>query len=243
MKLLISTPCSGGNLKDRYVASLLTCITTGISEGLFEAIQPHFQGKESLIHRGRNRAAMYMMDHGFDKLITIDADISFTYEDFKRIVTTDLPIVGGSYPIKSFPIVVNFNPLPNQGTEFFSTNRGMDYDAFIKFKAKYADPDTGLAEVRHLPTGFLCVKREVFEKLGETTEIYEDFDSSSGERKRFMHFYPSDVKDGILRSEDWAFSDNAIAAGYRVMFDTRVVCGHTGDMEYRLGQFFGEVQT
>jgi hypothetical protein len=243
MKLLISTPCSGGNLKDRYVASLLTCISTGISEGLFTKIQPHFQGKESLIHRGRNRAAMYAYENGFDKIITIDADISFTYEDFKRIVTSDEMIVGGSYPIKSFPVVVNFNPLEGKGTEFFSTNRGIDYDAFEKFKAKYADPKTGLAEVRHLPTGFLCVRREVFEKLGETSEIYEDFDSSSGERKRFMHFYPSDVKDFTLRSEDWAFCDNARAAGFKIMFDTRVVTGHVGDHEYRLGQFFGQIQT
>jgi hypothetical protein len=242
MRLLVSTPASGGMLYLGYVDSLIQTLSKALAEGLVTGMQFHFQGKESLIHRARDRAAMFMIEGGFDKLLTIDADITWTYEDFKRIVTSDKDIVGGSYPLKTFPIVVNFNPLTDKGGELFSTNRGMDLDAFTKFKEKYADPETGLAEVMHLPTGFLCVTRRVFEKLGETAEPYENFDSSSGQRKRFMHFYPSDVKNYILRSEDWSLCDNARDAGFPIYFDTRVVCAHTGNFDFRLGQFFGEVQ-
>ncbi len=240
MKLCISTPASGGMVTDRYCSSLLTSISAAIGEGLLTACQPHFQGKESLIHRARNRAAMFAVEGKFDKLLTIDADMIWTYEDFKRIITADCDIVGGSYPIKTFPIVVNFNPLDERGTELLSTNRGYDYDAFRKFKEKYADPKTGLAEVRHLPTGFLCVKREVFLRIGETSDVYVDFDSASGERKKFMNFYPSEVRDGCLMSEDWGFCDKARAAGFKIMFDTRVITQHTGTHNYALGQFFGE---
>jgi hypothetical protein len=242
MRLLISTPCSGGMLYLGYVDSLIQTISRAMSEGLVTGFQFHFQGKESLIHRARDKAAMFMVENGFDKLLTVDADITWTYEDFKRIVTSDKDIVGGSYPLKTFPIVVNFNPLPEKGGELFKTGRGFDYDAFALFKEKYADPTTGLAEVMHLPTGFLCVTRRVFEKLGETSQPYENFDSATGQRKRFMHFYESGVHEGVLESEDWNFSRRSREVGFPVYFDTRVVCTHTGNHAYSLGQFFGETQ-
>lgn len=242
MKLLVSTPAAGGMLYLGYVGSLLNSLMQGAAEGLYQEFQPHFQGKESLIHRARNRAAMYAFENGFDKLITIDADISWTYEQFKRLITSPHPIIGGTYPLKTFPIVMNFNPLPDRGTELFSSNRGMDFDAFSKFKAKYADKD-GIAEVRHLPTGFLCISREVLEKMGETADIYEEFDSASGERNRFMNFYPSQVEDGMLLSEDWGFMERARTAGFKVMFDTNCITTHSGTHDYRLGQFYGEQQS
>lgn len=240
MKLLISTPCFGGILTEKYVSSLMTCTTRAIAEELVTGFQIHFQGKESLIHRARNRAALYMIEHGFDKLLTIDADMIWTYEDFERIVTSDKDLIGGTYPLKTFPIVLNFNPLPGKGTELFSeSGRGIDYDKFQLFKKAYAD-ERGIAEVNHLPTGFLCAKRKVFEKLGESTDIYEDLDASTGTRKRFMHFYSSDVHNGILESEDWSFCRRAREAGFPVFFDTKVITGHTGTHDYRLGQVFSE---
>lgn len=238
MKLLISTPCSGGMLYSKYVGSLMETMSTVLAEGLLEGWQIHFQDKESLIHRARNRAATMCLEGGFDKLLTIDADISWTVADFKRVVFSDKPIVGGTYPLKSFPIVMNFNPLLDQGSELFSTFRGIDLDAFSKFKEKYTDSD-GIAKVRHLPTGFLCVSSEVLAKLSHTVEVYESFDSAKGERKKFFNFYPSDVKEGMLRSEDWSFCDLAREAGFDIHFDTKVIVTHTGNHDYRLGQFFG----
>lgn len=239
MKLCISTPCAGGMLYEPYVSSLLSCISRAMSEGILTGLQMHFQGKESLIHRARDRAAMFALENGFDKLLTIDADISWTYEDFKRIVLSDKPIVGGVYPLKTFPVVLNFNPLPGKGTEFFSTGRGIDLDAFLKFKEKYAD-ENGLVEVRHLATGFLCITREVFEALGAVSDFYDTFDSASGQRKRYMHFYESGVHDGQLESEDWSIMRRARELGYKAYFDTNVILGHTGSHEFRLGQLFGE---
>jgi hypothetical protein len=239
MKLLISTPCSQGMLYEQYVSSLLTCISRASSEGLIDGFQMHFQGKESLIHRARDRAAMFMLEGGFDKLLTIDADVVWTYEDFKRIIMSDKPIIGGVYPLKTFPVVMNFNPLPDKGAEFFSTGRGIDLDAFVKFKAKYAD-ENGLVEVRHLATGFLCMTREVFEKLGETSDFYDCFDSSTGVTKRYMHFYESGVHEGMLESEDWSICRRAREAGFPVFFDTNVTLAHVGNWEFRIGQLFGK---
>ena len=239
MRLMISTPCYGGTLMHRYVTSLIESVGQATAENLFTEWYIHFQDRESLIHRARNRAAQYFLDSGFDRLLTIDADIDWTYDDFKRVVTSPHDIVGGIYPLKSFPVVMNFNPLPERGTEFFKSQRGIDYDAWGQFKAKYTD-NFGLVEVRHLATGFLAVDRKVFESLAQTCETYATFDSASGEYKKFFNFYPSDIKGEILRSEDWGFCDIARQAGFRIYLDTNVCLGHTGNHRFRLGQFYGE---
>lgn len=241
MKVLISTPCHGGQVMDEYASALLITLSDLRNKHPDIEVQIHFQGKESLIHRARNRAAMLFYEGGFDKLFTIDADVVFTAADFERIVMSDKPVIGGIYPLKTFPIVMNFNPLPEKGTELFSSHRGFDHEAWGKFVHKYAD-SAGLVEVRHVATGFMCVTREVFAKLSETCEVYWDFASDTGERKGNFHFYPSQVKNGSLLSEDWFFTESAREAGFPVFLDTRVTLGHKGNHTYRLGQFYGEAK-
>lgn len=243
MRILVSTPAHGGQLYEYYVGSLVSIIGQIANDIPDFELEIHIQGKESLIHRARNRAARHFIDGGYDKLFTIDADVVFTYEDFRRIVTSSKPVVGGVYPLKTFPIVMNFNPLEGKGTELFSSHRGFDYDAWSKFCSTYADPETGLAEVRHVATGFMCVTREVFATLSHKVEHYWDFQSDTGHTKAFHHFYPSQVRNASLLSEDWYFTELCRENGYPVFLDTKVTLGHAGTHVYRLGQFFGEQQT
>ncbi len=240
MKLFISTPCFGGQLTKDYVASMNVCIAQAAMDGILTDWQIHYQGTESLIPRGRDRSANMFLELGFDKLLSIDADISWTYDDFKRIITSDKDIVGGTYPLKCFPLVANFNPLHERGTEFISTHRGFDLNAFESFIEKYANPKTGEAEVRHVPTGFLCVTKKVIDTLAKTVPVYWQFQPDTGERKGFFQFYPSGVFNNEYESEDWGFCRLATEAGFKVHLNTKVRLGHAGNHTYRMGQFFGE---
>ncbi len=240
MKILISTPCFGGQLTKDYVASMNVCLAHAAQEGLITDWQIHYQGTESLIPRGRDRSANLFMELGFDKLLSIDADISWTYEDFRRIITSDKDVVGGVYPLKCFPIVANFNPLPDRGTEYFSTHRGIGLNELEEFSAKYADPVTGEAEVRHVPTGFLCITKKVFEELAKTVPVYWSFQPDTGETKGFFQFYPSGVHGKEYESEDWGICRLAAEAGFKVHLNTKIRLGHTGNHTYRMGQFYGE---
>lgn len=241
MRLFISIPCSNGLLYAQTAGSLVSAANVAISEGLLEDFQIYFDGKESLIHRGRDRAALMFLEGGFDKLLTIDADISFTTEDFKRIITSPHEITGGMYPIKTFPVVANFNPLPDRGTEFYLSERGYDYEAYLKFKEKYADSQ-GYAEVRHIPTGFMCVTRKVLADLSHTVEVYHSKAPATGGMKSYFQFYPSQVLDSQLLSEDWYFCRLASEAGFKVYLDTKISLGHIGYHEYRMGQIYGEIK-
>lgn len=240
MRVLVSTPAFGGHVYDRYMASLLYARDMALNEGLADEISIH-GGNDSLIHRARNRAAMYLLNNGYDRLISIDADIVFRYEDFKRLLVSPHSIVGGAYPLKAFPVVMNFNPLPGHGDELVTTERGIDYAAWEKFTHKYAEGD-GTARVRHLATGFLSVRREVFETLAKTAEWYGSRDPVNNQVERCYHFYPSQVLNHNLLSEDWFFCHNASGAGYDLRLDTRISLGHIGNHTFRIGQVFGEVQ-
>jgi len=239
MKLLISSPCGAG-IYTEFMGSLMTAIERAKYEGICDHVETLMQSKESLIPRARNRDALYALEKGFDRLLSIDADISFSYEDFARMVQTKEPVVGGAYPLKTFPIVMNFIPLADRGLDLYKTHRGIDHEAWREFVHKYADSN-GLVEVRRLATGFLSVSCEVLAKLSETAEVYFTRDAAGSEVKGFFNFYPVDVKEQQLRSEDWSFCDSVRDLGYKIMLDTKVRLGHTGDWTFRLGQIYGEV--
>jgi hypothetical protein len=240
MRLLISTPCFGGLLYRNYVSSFHESVTRARDEGLVSEVRIMWQGSESLIPRGRNRDATYLLEEKFDRLLHIDADIDFTYEDFKRIVFSEKDIIGGIYPLKCFPLVGNFNPLPEHRAEFFKTHRGMDLHAIEEYSKKYA-PASGEVEVTNVATGFLAVSQKVYAKLSETAEVYWTLQPDTGERKGFFDFYPCGPYNGDFESEDWGFARIAAEAGFKVHVNTKVLLGHTGQHTYRLGQIFGQV--
>lgn len=239
MRLYVSTPVFGSLIQAKTASNLMACLDRAYQEEIISDYNLNYSG-DSLVHRIRDRHANDALRGGWDKLFTIDSDIDFNYEQFKRIITSDKDIVGGSYPLKCFPITVNFNPLPEKGRELLKTNRGYDFEAFEKFKELYADSE-GYAEVTHLPTGFLCVKMDVLKTLAKTAKQYHVYQQESGLRDVYYQFYPSEVSDHQLLSEDWFHCKLASEAGYKIYFDTKVVVGHIGQHTYRLGQVFGTV--
>jgi hypothetical protein len=239
MRLYVSCPAYLNVMSAQTANALLAVIPRALAEGLISDCEVNFHG-EALINRCRNVHANRALKEGFDKILHIDSDIDFTYEDFRRLVTSFYPFVGGSYPLKCLPPAVNFNPLPGKGNELLKGSRGYDYAAFEQFVHKYADHE-GMAEVRHLPTGFLCVDMSVFKKISETAETYVDFHQETGERVRYYDFYPTKVVSGELGSEDWGLCNLAAEAGFKIMFDTRVIVDHFGGHMYRMNQVFGEI--
>lgn len=219
--------------------ALLAVVPRALNEGIISDCEVNFHG-EALINRCRNIHANRALRAGFDKILHIDSDIDFTYEDFKRLVTSPHPFIGGSYSLKCLPPVVNFNPLHERGTELLKSNRGYDYAAFEEFVHKYAD-ENGIAEVRHVPTGFLCVDMTVYKEIAKKAEVYRDFRQESGKTEGYFDFYPTKILDGNLLSEDWYLCHLASEAGFKIMFDTKVIVSHYGGHMYRMNQIFGEI--
>lgn len=232
MRLLIASPCYNGQLTLGYTSSLIDSILYLQKTPEIE-FQTYFLGGESLISRGRNRCADSFLRGGFDKLLFIDADLTWTPADLKLILESDKPLIGGSYPLKAFPITINFNPLDSADDTF---RKDRSYDNFRRFSAKYAN-EKGEAEVKHIPTGFMLIDRSVFEAVADFVPLYRCFAPDKGTVEHMKDFFPSGARDGGYESEDWAFCRLARAAGVPVYLQTKVICGHTGSFTYEPGQW------
>lgn len=211
MKLLIATPAFGGQLTTQYFGSALQT-----AHGLMEAGVSHafyLLDNESLIPRARNKCAQYALDMGYDKILFIDADMSWTYEDVRKLLNSKHLIIGGTYPIKMYPIKLNFNHLPGA-----------------------IESEGGEVEVRHLPTGFMLIDRSVLTTLRDEggAESYTSLDAATGQVVEYHDFFPTGVKDERYLSEDWGFCELARSAGFKVYLNTKVILGHVGTHHYRV---------
>ncbi len=230
MKVLIATPAYGGMVTTRYLHSLIQTLAWCNSQDIDTEL--HMQESESLISRGRNTCGTYAIKNGFDKMLFIDADMIFTPEKVKMLLDSNEKIVGGTYPLKNHPITLNFNPLQDQ-RDLFGDHRQQDnYIAWVK---KYADKN-GEAEVMHIPTGFMLIDTEVLAKLTYKVPWYQSFQPETKQTTTYYDFFPVRVQDNQYESEDWAFCSIAREHGYKVVLQTKAVCGHTGVMHYGLGQ-------
>jgi len=230
LRLLISTPCAMGYCTFQYTQSLVSALAHLGNDGI--AVTLKMQGTESLINRGRNTDATYALLNGFDKILFIDSDMVFEYYQIKSLLESDKLIIGGTYPIKNFPITLNFNPLPEQ-CDLFGINR--QRENFFEWRAKYAE-ENGEVEVRHVPTGFLMVDTKVLADLTYKVPWYRNYNPDVKTTTNYYEFFPTHVVDNELLSEDWGFCNVAALHGHKVYLHSKVVTKHVGSMVYSLEQ-------
>lgn len=206
MRLLIGTPCYGGMLTTQYLTSFVET-WDGLSRGKIQA-QLFTMMNESLIPRARNKIAQFALEQKFDKLLFIDSDMGWKWEDVDRLIRSDKSIIGGSYPMKGFPMKLALNQLP---------------------EAEPATPE-GEVEVRHIPTGFMKIDVAVLESLKEHTSNFICEHGTTQKPVRMWDFFPSGVNTDldIYESEDWGFCTLARKHGHRIWFSTRTITSHTG---------------
>lgn len=232
MKILIGSPAYGGMVTSSYLKSLMAVMP--LLQSMGHEVNLHMEECESLISRGRNTVATFALTQGYDKLLFIDTDLLFTPDDIIRLVKSDKMIIGGSYPLKAHPIVVNFNPL-DEHRDLFGENRQMDN--YMQWVHKYADPASGEAEVMHVPTGMMMIDTKVLAKLTYHVKWYQTFHPEFQIKHQYYDFFPVRVTDNHeFESEDWAFCSIAREQGFKIYLQTRSIAAHVGTMRYGLGQ-------
>lgn len=203
------------------------------------------------VARSRNQLTAAFLKSDCTHLMWIDCDIIFTPEHIARLVSHDVPIVGGLYPKKQEgPVEWVINTLP--------------YMPAVDARK--------LQAVRYAGTGFLCVQRGVIEQM---IEAYPDcaYGADYGERNLEHNVWPMEVhrdsdsqahwdaqhlceyllteqgakfheefstvierlkgllpapKPGRLLSEDYFFCQRAQELGIPVLVDTGCVLSHVG---------------
>jgi hypothetical protein len=139
----------------------------------------------------------------------IDADIGWEPWHLLVMLNAQKDVIGGLYPMKSLPVKWCVNGLPGV----------------------VEDPNSSLVEVSKTGTGFLLIKREVFEK-SDSHPAVRAFANDIGlppELNQYMKtYFDTAVREGRYYSEDWTFCENWRDLGGQVWVDKRVLLRHTG---------------
>jgi hypothetical protein len=105
------------------------------------------------------------------------------------------------------------------------------------FDGAETGPD-GLQEVTKTGTGFLLIKRQVFEKLNKHPAV-KPFNNDIGlpaELNQYMKtYFDTAVRENRYYSEDWMFCENWRDIGGRVWVDKRVLLRHVGTYVFDQG--------
>ena len=229
--LMIATPMYGGMCTGHYVAGLLGTINKMKSVGV-----PVYWAQmmnESLITRARNELARLFLDKGFDYLMFIDADISFDGHAVAQLMAADRDIICGIYPKKE----VDWKQI-SKAAKLGKENLA-DYGGAFVFnmvgKVQESDSD-GVIEVRHGGTGFMLIKRKVFEDLMPHVPTYRvSTHKENGEYiKPLTHeFFATSIDEtGALLSEDYHFCDLWRKHGGKIYANPFIKLEHVGTYVY-----------
>lgn len=230
-RILLATPCHSGLAPTDYMLSVVETMTSPILHGYSFGLS--ILNHEAVISRARNILAHQAIVEGYDKLLFIDSDISFTAADVVAILASKKQVVGGTYSLKCLPPSPSFNPLDEHRGDFTSPRRTLE--EFDRYTKRRGDPETGEVEVKHVPTGFLAIDVQVLRSLRARVESYRHPDAETGEIVRMHNFFPIGVVGDELLSEDWSFSRLCRESSIPVHLNTRIRLGHIGTYQYLAG--------
>jgi hypothetical protein len=166
---------------------------------------------ESLITRARNELARVFLASEHDYLMFIDADIGFDGEAIAHLMLADKDIACGIYPKKE----VNWDSVNRAalaGKPDLEDYAGAFVFNMVGDSDTHTD-ETGCIEVRHGGTGFMLIKRKVFEELAPHVPTYRVSSFKHPETgeydKPLTHeFFATSIDEsGALLSEDYHFCE------------------------------------
>jgi hypothetical protein len=203
----IAMPCYGGMLTESTFMSFIKWANTARQLGIDWTLETMVN--ESLISRARNTLTAKFLDMpDATHLFFVDADIGWEPWHLLVLLNRDVDVIGGLYPMKTMPIkwVVN------------------------GFDGAEEGPD-GLQEVSKAGTGFLLMKKHVFEKMNNHPAVKQyknDIGLDPKYDKYLKTYFDTAVRQNRYYSEDWTFCENWRDLGGRIWVDKRVLLRHSG---------------
>ena len=237
VKLFIATPMYGGLCIGGYTEGLLNCVQTFMKNRM--QMYYGYMMNESLITRARNTLAYDFLDTDATHLMFIDADITFNPEDIVRMVNADKDIICGLYPKKEInwktvaeavKSGVEYKDLPNYTGSFVVNPVG----GAAEFKGNLNEP----IEIDNGGTGFMLIKRNVFEVLKDKVPTYTSdmiLIMDNNPVKKIIHEYFAtsiDEESNRLLSEDYHFCKISRQAGFKVYAAPWAKLSHSGTYNF-----------
>lgn len=228
--IMVATPMYGGMCTGHYVQGLLMTTQRMREVGMNMAWCQIMN--ESLITRARNELARVFLESEHDYLMFIDADIGFEGDAILQLVAADKDVACGIYPKKEVnwdsvkrAAIAGKTDLQDHGGAF----------VFNMIGDGHAETDeSGCIEVRHGGTGFMLIKRGVFDHLKPHVPTYRTnsfMNPETGEYdKPLTHeFFATSIDEsGALLSEDYHFCELVRKHGGNIYANPFLKLDHVG---------------
>lgn len=218
-KLMIVIPAYDGKLNITAAFQLPQLALAAQKHG-FQIHLAHMSGC-SIITRARNSLVNQFLESDCSELLFIDSDINFTVNDVLRIMAlgSDKDVVAGAYPRRA------------KDQKFFVD---IHYNEFGGIELT----ENGLLRVDRVGTGFMFIRRHVFDKLmalHPEWKYYVDVENT-----HHYSFFDFAVTPQGYMGEDYLFCDRASEAGFKIYLDPDINLGHYGSTEFT-GNFAEQV--
>ena len=239
--LLIATPCYGKVVGEGYLQSLLSSIDLLRQNN--HQVKVYTLGNESLITRARNNIVAYFLASTFDRLIFIDADITWPPQALLDLINSDHDVCGIPYPMKSrhWPRVMDY------AKKAFEKNEELTQQKIISASLQFTinpvpgnKPKDGWLQVTALGTGFFMMQRAVLEKMRDhyrATLAYKNDIAAYHKMAPEEHcvgLFETMIEPETKRylSEDYAFCKRWIALDGKIFSNINHRLIHSGTADF-----------
>lgn len=234
--VFLAIPCYDSHVTEPFMMSLLQTLLYFKDIGLKYSLCTI---SDSLINRARNNlVAKFMGGESYTHLMFIDCDIQFDKEAILKLLWHDKDVMTASYPIKE----INWDSVK------LGALKNMDASKLLEFSTRYVvhltqpgenevNVDNGALECFEAGTGFMLIKRQVFDKMFKKYKKLK-YDDDTGslqgvEKDSAYALFNSYVDDtGRFLSEDYGFCRYWQKAGGKVWVDPTINLTHFGRMKY-----------
>lgn len=216
--LLIAFPSHQGKIMADMVGELLQLLDYAKANNI-DVAYTYLEGC-SLIDIVRNSLAKTFRDSGYQKVLMIDDDIVFKWQDVMQLLHWSLkyPVVCATYPSRV--------ELAEPKDRF--------YVRPLNDKPEFTEE--GLLKLHGAGAGFTLIDVSVFEQLEPKVESYSGGAIRKGiqsARTTHHNFFPIGIKDGEHHGEDHGFFNLCVDNGIIPVLDPNIDLGHVGKKVFR----------
>ncbi len=208
VKFMLATPFYDVKGFSPYIMSLVQTITTLTTAKIpFEYIE---LSGDSYVWRARNLLAERFLNSDCTHLIFLDSDQGWDVNSFLRLLRADADVVGGAYPTKN-------------NWEHYSVTIHTDENGIPDVN------EAGLIRGQKVPTGFMKIKREVFERLRSAYKEDWYWETNGGGMIRKMwNYFGHKIIDHVAYGEDISFCKRCEFLGIELYVEPRCTISHIG---------------
>jgi hypothetical protein len=229
--LVVATPCFGGQVSSIYASSIFK-LQSAIRAKSNVEFKVLLRDGDALITRARaNLMTQFLDDPSATHFLFVDADVGFQPNQVFRLIESGADVVAALYPIKR----VNWD----KARRAIETNKPNVPAASLDYVLEINNPDNvvvvnGFTRVRYAGTGFLMIRRHVFEKMCAAYPSLQFFrehsiDALAGSPNRFALFECMiDPNSKTYLSEDFAFCRRWTDLGGEIWADLESRLDHVG---------------